>query len=125
MVLPGFLMRALERVTGPAVGQKALSTVKLVRSCEPCLCVSPPVSEVSTRCKLIQFPLGFKQRQGPGRMHRRLVNEAGDVSGDMEMGCYFHVPAENFCLRCDSTLPFWFHGGSACYIPQTGFYARR
>ena len=51
-------------------------------------------------------------------MHRRLVNEAGDVSEDMEMGRHFHVPAENFCLRCDSTLPFWFHGGSACYIPK-------
>ena len=39
-------------------------------------------------------------------MHRRLVNEAGDVSEDMEMGRHFHVPAEHFCLRCDSTLPF-------------------
>ena len=26
-------------------------------------------------------------------MHRRLVNEAGDVSEDMEMGRHFHVPA--------------------------------
>ena len=50
-------------------------------------------------------------------MHR-LVNEAGDVSEDMEMGRHFHVPAENFWLRCDSTLPFWFHGGSARYIQK-------
>ena len=49
-------------------------------------------------------------------MHRRLVNEAGDVSEDMEMGRHFHVPAENFCLRSDSTLPFWFHGGAECCI---------
>ena len=39
-------------------------------------------------------------------MHRRLVNEAGDVSEDMKMGRHFHVPAEHFCLRCGSTLPF-------------------
>ena len=26
-------------------------------------------------------------------MHRRLVNEAGDVSEDMEMGRHFHVSA--------------------------------
>ena len=51
-------------------------------------------------------------------MHRPLVNEAGDVSGDMEVGRHFHVPAENVCLRCDSTLPFWFHGGSACDFPK-------
>ena len=30
--------------------------------------------------------------RGLGRMHRRLVNEAGDVSEDMEMGRHFHVP---------------------------------
>ena len=39
-------------------------------------------------------------------MHRRLVNEAGDASEDMEMGRDFHVPAKNCCLRCDSTFPF-------------------
>ena len=47
-------------------------------------------------------------RRGPGRMHRRLVNEAGDASEDMEMGRHFHVPAKNCCLRCDSTFPFLF-----------------
>ena len=31
--------------------------------------------------------------RGPGQIHRRLVNEAGDVSEDMEMGRHFHVPA--------------------------------
>ena len=45
-------------------------------------------------------------------MHRRLVNEAGDASEDMEMGRHFHVTAENCCLRCDSTcaflFPWWF-----------------
>ena len=29
--------------------------------------------------------------RGPGQIHRRLVNEAGDVSEDMEMGRHFHV----------------------------------
>ena len=47
-------------------------------------------------------------RRGPGRMHRRLVNEAGDASEDMEMGRHFHVPAKNCCSRCDSTFPFLF-----------------
>ena len=32
----------------------------------------------------------------PGQIHRRLVNEAGDVSEDMEMGRHFHVPAPLF-----------------------------
>ena len=27
-------------------------------------------------------------------MHRRLVNEAGDASEDMDMGRHFHVPAK-------------------------------
>ena len=34
--------------------------------------------------------------RGPGQIHRRLVNEAGDVSEDMEMGRHFHVPAPLF-----------------------------
>ena len=34
--------------------------------------------------------------RGPGQIHRRLVNEAGDVSEDMEMGRRFHVPAPLF-----------------------------
>ena len=39
---------------------------------------------------------------GPGRIHRRLLNEAGEVSEEMEMGCHFHIPAETvgFFLRC-------------------------
>ena len=31
--------------------------------------------------------------RGLGQIHRCLVNEAGDVSEDMEMGRHFHVPA--------------------------------
>ena len=37
------------------------------------------------------------QSRGQGRVHRRLVNEAGDVFEDMEVGRHFHVPA----FACD------------------------
>ena len=54
--------------------------------------------------------------RGPGQIHRRLVNEAGDVSEDMKMGRHFHVPAllfrkqkelvlDTLVRRC---LSFWF-----------------
>ena len=49
----------------------------------------------------------------PGRIHRRLVSEADDVSEDMEMGRHFHIPpllireTEGNCTRhtCAS-VPF-------------------
>ena len=31
--------------------------------------------------------------RGPGRVHRRLVSEAGDVPEDMEVGRHYHIPA--------------------------------
>ena len=55
-------------------------------------------------------------------MHRRLVNEAGDASEDMEMGRHFHVPAKNCCLRCDYTFPFFVSLVVLRMIsPKTGF----
>ena len=39
---------------------------------------------------------------GPGRVHRRLVNEAGDVPDDMEVGRHFHVPARSSCLAASA-----------------------
>ena len=53
-----------------------------------CVCVSTPVSKEYDHTK----GLSFVQSRGPGRIHRHLVNEAGDVSKDMEMGRHFHVP---------------------------------
>ena len=49
-----------------------------------CVC-PPPFPGVLTQILLISC-------RG-GRIHRRLVNEAGDVSEDMETGRHFHVPA--------------------------------
>ena len=49
-----------------------------------CVCVCQHLSLRNFTCV---------QSRGPGRIHRRLVNEAGDVSEDMEMGCHFHAPA--------------------------------
>ena len=40
---------------------------------------------------LVQFSACYSM--GPGRVHRRLVNEAGDVPEDMEVGSHFHVLA--------------------------------
>ena len=37
-------------------------------------------------------------RRGPGRVHRRLVNEAGDVPEDMKVGRHFHVAARSSFL---------------------------
>ena len=41
--------------------------------------------------------------RGPGRVHRRLVNEAGDVSEDMEVRRRFHIAA--FVCGVDKLLP--------------------
>ena len=48
-----------------------------------CVCVPLRLQEFQFLCD--------KTSGGPGRIHRRLVNEAGDVSEDMEMGRHFHV----------------------------------
>ena len=59
-----------------------------------CVCVSTPVSKEYDHTK----GLSFVKRRGPGRIHRRLVNEAGDVSEDMEMGRHFHALTEGMVL---------------------------
>ena len=41
--------------------------------------------------------------RGTGRVHRRLVNEAGDVSEDMEVRRRFHIAA--FVCGVDKLLP--------------------
>ena len=62
-----------------------------------------------------------KTAGGPGRIHRRLLNEAGEVSEEMEMGRHFHIPAETvgFFLRC-GLFPWRLHDS-----PHTPFLARR
>ena len=52
------------------------------RTVAPCVCRTPYPG--------VLFFLN-KTSGGPGRIHRRLVNEAGDVSEDMEMGHHFHA----------------------------------
>ena len=54
-----------------------------------CVCVQPLESQGS-------FWSATLYSRVPGQIHRRLVNEAGDVSEDMEMGRHFHVPAPLF-----------------------------
>ena len=46
--------------------------------------------------------------RGPGQIHRRLVNEAGDVSEEMEMGllCYSGKQKEIVRRRTCASVPF-------------------
>ena len=53
-----------------------------------CMCV----------CACVSTPVPKERHRGPVRIQHRLVNEAGDVSEDMEMGRHFHVPAKMFNL---------------------------
>ena len=62
---------------------------------------------------LLQRNSNVHKSRGPGRIHRRMVNEAGDVSEDMEMGRHFHVPAllfrateGNGSRRTSASVPF-------------------
>ena len=81
-------------------------------------CVSSlSFSSVSFAC-LASFPGritgdAWVWSRGPGQIHRRLVNEAGDVSEDMEMGRHFHLPAllfsktgANGTRRTCASVPF-------------------
>ena len=68
-----------------------------------CVCVCVSVCECECVCETLGvtgFPLNlfiFSCSRGPGRIHRRLVNEAGDV---IEKGRRL-----NCCSRCDSSFP--------------------
>ena len=63
----------------------------------PFLAVKLPLVAVHM-CVCVSTPVPKERHRGPGRIHRRLVNEAGDVSEDMEMGRQFQVPAKYFNL---------------------------
>ena len=53
-------------------------------------------------------------------MHRRLVNEAGDASEDMEMGRHLHK-LKTVVYAVTPLFLFCFHGGSSHDIPQNRF----
>ena len=55
------------------------------------MCVTPCLQGILLEA--FGFVFGQLDSRGPGRIHRRLVDEAGDVPEDMEMGCHFHAPA--------------------------------
>ena len=57
-----------------------------------CLCLYVCV------CACVSTPVPKERHRGPVRIQHRLVNEAGDVSEDMEMGRHSHVPAKMFNL---------------------------
>ena len=61
----------------------------MVRYVVMCVCVSPQ----GILLEAFVFVFDQLDSRGPGRIHRHLVNEAGAVSEDMEMGRHFHVPA--------------------------------
>ena len=116
--LPGFLRKLLDSSSSDRIFRGSDDAMRLQKALLWC-------PEFSHKCVCVTLCskefLFCSNRRGPGRMHRRLVNEAGDASEDMEMGRHFHVPAQTFVYAVTPLFPFLFPWCVSCYFPPNRF----